>query len=368
VGRAGEVVFEAACNASGGAFDHRDASAGRAIWIPGEEADGVADVIAATDSATGARYEVRLDVVAHPAPHLVAEFGASDVWFVDFSRRFGSHGLPRDWDETLHALGLRSDRVVPTVADALADYYARREVLSALNVLFGREADGRRGTGLPISFPMESPLAPYVAPPPSGWSAPSAERYNVISMVSGSHAGVLGMAFLDGPQNALIENDTPDGTEADLGVFANQVARAYNASFQNNTLPADPVREEDEPTLRALLHGRPVEGLRATLIERAAKRFGRAAAMILAHEIGHSLGLEHTNPVAAGSIMNGGASIYPGAEYAFVPADLDRLHAGLPGPGRTPGSSKPDHVPAAPAGGIAPCCRLHLVPPPAASD
>ena len=53
-----------------------------------------------------------------------------------------------------------------------------------------------------------------------------------------------------------------------------------------------------------------------------------------AHEIGHSLSLNHTDPTVAHSIMNPSSLISPLETYSFVQADLDRLATALPGPGR----------------------------------
>lgn len=363
VGTSGSIAFEIVTNGSGGAFDFIDEEGGRAVWVPGDTGSACCDRIRAVDSAGGGTTEVDLYVMPHPAPYLVAEFGGSDVWFVNDSHRFGNHALPRDWDEALRLLGLRSSTFIPTVVDDMAGFYVRTRVLSALNVFFGRNPDGTCGAGLPISFPLARPPVLYSAPAPGTWAGGAPDCYNVISVLHGSNPSVMGLAFVDNASNALIENDTTTGNMGEMGVFTNQVARAFNAAFQNNALPADPIGPEDEAILRDLIHGRQTSGPRAYLIQRAADNFAQVTAMILAHEIGHSLGLGHTSPVVSGSIMNGGIAVYPGAGYAFVPADMNRLRAALPGPGRQYGSAKPSHVPALPAGGIE-ACVLHLEPSP----
>jgi hypothetical protein len=84
------------------------------------------------------------------------------------------------------------------------------------------------------------------------------------------------------------------------------------------------------------------------------EQFGRSVAVILAHEIGHSLGLGHVDAAVSGALMGSSTYHYPGAEHAFVAANRDLLRAALPGPGRVTGSAKPDASPM-PEGGVAAC-------------
>ena len=83
----------------------------------------------------------------------------------------------------------------------------------------------------------------------------------------------------------------------ELGIHANNVAYFHNAAYQNITMPAEPITAADEHTLRALLHRDPVSGERAERIQWVIETFAKSLACVAAHEIGHSLGLEHTSPV-----------------------------------------------------------------------
>jgi hypothetical protein len=364
VGCTSPTTFEVVRNDSGGAFDHLDEAAGRAVWVPGGNVPA-ADLIRVTDTESGAVSEVEVAVVAHPAPHYVAEFGSTDVWYVNASHGFGPHGLPRDWDDALVMVGLRSTSYVPTLADEMASWLVRRRLLATLNVLFGRNEDGTRGDGVAISFPFKRPKAPYTAPLPGTWATGAPGRYNVMSLVHGSNRSIAGFAFQDGVTNERVENDTTSADHPELGVHVNQIAYFFNAGYQNNTLPYEPVSPADEPILRALIHGDACSGARAEMLQWVIQGLGESLAGVVAHEIGHSLGLEHTTPSVPTSIMGSSSAISPYAKLRFVTSDMDQLRSILPGPGRMGGSQKTGDA-SLPPGGIA-ACRLpiHAGPAPA---
>ena len=97
-----------------------------------------------------------------------------------------------------------------------------------------------------------------------------------------------------------------------------------------------------------------MERLVGDVIRWAVEEYGRSVAVVLAHEIGHSLGLEHVSSDEPGALMAGSTFHYPGASYAFRPECAEHLRHALPGPGRIGGSAKPD-APPMPEGGVAAC-------------
>jgi hypothetical protein len=364
-GHVGGVTFTAVRNASGGRFAATDAAAGTATWVPGANAgSGVLDRVRAVDAGSGDLAEAALPVVPDPTAGHVAAFGASDVWYVETSAKTGTHAYATDLHEALARVGLRnpgSTNAAGTTADRLAELYVHVEILRQLNPLFLRGADGGAGVdGLPITFPFEEPGLGHSRPAAGSTLPGTSTRYSVMSLVWGSHAGLVGTAFLDGPANGAHENDTTTASAGELGVFVNRVVDIYNFVCFNDVLPNEPVTAADVASLKSLLYGLPDPGGRTELIREVAEGFARSVARVCAHEVGHSLSLAHTSPPVVGSLMNTSATFSPGATCSFLPADVDRLRAALPGVGRvgTP-SSKPGS--AMPEGGIAVCetCRLH---------
>ena len=362
VGAEGNVSFEIIDSPSGGAFDFIEDESGRATFVSGQPTEPTFDHVRATDQATGAVTDVFIEVLPHPAPHMVGEFGTTDVWYVDAAIRRGDHAMPTDLDEAMRVSGLRSSSYVPTATDRLVAILVRRTMLAALNAHFGRNEDGTRGSGVLISFPFDRPAAPYRTPAAGGWARAFAGLYNTIAIVNGPNEHLLGLAYRDDDQNSLIENDAPSGEDS-LGVYVGAIGRGFNASWQNNELPNDPVGPQDADTLRALLAGQAVEGTRAEMIARMVDGFARSIALVVAHEIGHSVGLPHNDHSLPGEIMGGSVSHYPGAQWSFRAENRAYLQRVLPGPGRADGSSKIS-TPDVPAGGVAACalespCRLH---------
>ncbi len=330
------TTFTLVQNQSGGSILGANPATSTATYRAGPNAG--TDRIRAT-SAAGATEDLDVVVQPNPVASMTASFSGSDVWHVRFAGKFdGTHPYASDYHWALVLMGLRdpsSTGSTGTVADEVASLCVRREVLRALNVHYLRNPDGTQGAnGLEISFPFDEPEFPYVSPANGNVANPAINQFNVVSMIAGGDAGVLGTAYLDESDNGWQENDTTSAQGGKLGVFLDELCPIFNAAFNNKTLTATPVGGADVAALKALLYGTASPGGRYAELERIVKGFAKTVSVTLAHEVGHSLGLTHTSPAVTGSTMNGGSVISPAASYAFLPADVSRLRAALPGPGR----------------------------------
>jgi hypothetical protein len=335
-----EVAFSVVRSDSGGRFLQLDPEAGTAIWMPGpHSAAGAQDVLLADCGSTGARAEIALDVAPDTTAGHVAEFGSSDVWFLDTTQKHGAHPYSTDMHAALARLGLRqSTGAVGAEADQLASLLVHVKILQEVNRMFLRNADGTSGAeGLAISFPLEAPGPGYATPVPGGLAAAGENLFSVMCL--GDQDGSLsafGVAMADTYGNVRVENNSPGGAAGELGVFANYVAQAVENNFRlfGDELRRAPIGEADVPALKALLYGQPSPGGRYELIGYFVHALAEALAYISAHETAHSLGLGHTHSYTPGSIMNNGGLISPGAEHFFLEEDLAVLRAALPGGGR----------------------------------
>lgn len=360
-GQTATVTFDIISNQSGGALSNENGVAGTATWTPGTTGGAsTTDRIRATDTGNGLTFDLDLDVMPDPTANHTASFGSSDVWWIDVSTKFGTHAFTTDYHKGLADVGLRaasSTGAVGTEADQIAALWMRIEMLRQLNPMFLRNANGSTGSGLAITFPFEEPGAGYAKPSAASTLSGSPVRYSQMAITHGSTGGVIGTAFLDALSNNSHENDTTSGT-VELGVFPNQITPIFNGAY-SNTLDNNPITAADVDALKALLYELPSPGGRYTLIRNIGRGFARTVAAVLAHEIGHSLGLGHTSPSQSGSIMNPSALISPSATYAFTTADVTTLQGGLPGAGKSTGSQTASQKAAAPAGGVRVCrCRL----------
>lgn len=299
--------------------------------------DSGVDVIRATDR-DGFFEELSVTVGQDPFAGFGALWGTTDVWWIDWDVVYDpSPAYATDLDEVLVALGLRdpaSTDGAGSEADQLGRQLLIRRALGHLSTYYGNGFDGTPAPGgLSISFAGPHGPGTGTTPGPGGQMPAAPSRYGTICVRYGPSAGVVGTAWTDG-SNGNVEHNCGDPSGTPLGVFANRILTSYLISF-NNSIVGDPVGATDVPGLRALLLGSAPADAREQAIFNVADGFGRVAAAVLAHEIGHSLGLLHSSPSqGSGDIMNASLSVSPSITYAFNPGHWSQLQTNLPGPNR----------------------------------
>lgn len=294
------------------------------------------DVIRATDTE-GFFDEVAVTVGDDAFAGFTARWGESDVWWVAWDVVYDDDPVyATDYDSVLVELGFRhasSTDAAGTEEDRLARSLTIRRTLGYLSTYYGNLFDGAAASGgLGISFVRPEGPSQGNLPGVGDVSFPGPLSYNSICTRNSNTGTTIGTAYLDNG-NTRIEHNCGNPNDLVLGVFANRLVGPFRAAMGNG-IRNEPITAADIPALQSLLAGNDPSGAREQAIFGAADRWGRVLAAVLAHEIGHSLGLTHATGANSSDIMNPSLQIGPSIQYAFNTNHWTQLQQSLPGPNR----------------------------------
>jgi len=319
---------------------------GTTVPAPGVTTSG-AFTFTASNTVTGtvnvdiadARGRVRTVQVQVKEPFAgFAHRAGTDKWQIRYDTRRGTHAYRTDLERELTRIGLRT--VTATGAGASHDELALRlvqhRILREVAKLYLLSQDGFPQAGsFAISF------FPYA---PSGHTTPdeatqlpgTATQYNVMEIANhGDSNGIVGRAQLDKIINVLNGNVENNGGFSFSGILGTDIAEcttAFRTAQAGLLLTSATVTAADVPLLQDLLVDEPHSGTRANQVKALLDDFSFRIAVITAHEIGHSLGLEHNGTSA--SVMAATYSFSSATQPSFSASDVALLQANLPGSGR----------------------------------
>jgi len=296
------------------------------------------DVVRATD-ADGFYDEITITVGQDPFVGFIARWGTSDVWHIGWDEVHDpTPTYASDLDEVLVDLGLRdaaSTGVSGTSADDLARAFVIRRTLGHVSTFYGNTFDGEPSVnGIAISIVKPSGPTQGTTPAPGDFDAAGTLRYSTICVRYADTGGTVGRAYLDVNNPRVEHNCGGESGGLALGVFVNRLVGPYRSAYGSG-VTNNPVGASDVAGLQAMLLGDAPVGAREQAIFNAVDGFARSLAAVLAHEIGHSLGLDHAPAgSSSGDIMRGTLSLGPSISYAFNAQHWAQLETSLPGPNR----------------------------------